>query len=170
MAATSVMLIKILRQLLNGLLFNSVVMMTTYFVLCDSQNINLPPPVRQKGTILCISLYRLSAQQVFSRPGLLSAAAGAPPRCSPSPVAALPAASGLTPARSHSLQGRRSRVTLGDAFLLFVAGCAGLSRLCWAGWRLVLQEPRAGFLSREPGGEVLTMPWPQGGRELNQLP
>ena len=61
-------------------------------------------------------------------------------------------------------------MTLGDVFLLFVAGCAGLSRLCWAGWHLVLQEPRAGFLSREPGGEALTVPWPQGGRELNQLP
>lgn len=85
-----VTLIKILGKLLNCLLFNYVAMITTYFVLCESQNVNLHPPVSQKIMIVCISLSRLSAERVFSRPRLLAAAAGAPPRRSPSPIAGSP--------------------------------------------------------------------------------
>lgn len=159
MAATSVTLIKILGKLLNCLLFNYVAMITTYFVLCESQNVNLHPPVSQKIMIVCISLSRLSAERVFSRPRLLAAAAGAPPRRSPSPTAGSP---GFNP-HALPLVAGTDPAWLGRRLLPLVAGGA-LPRLRRAsGAACRLPEQRA-------WGEVLTVPWPQGGRELNQLP
>lgn len=158
MAATSVTLIKILGKLLNCLLFNYVAMITTYFVLCESQNVNLHPPVSQKIMIVCISLSRLSAERVFSRPRLLAAAAGAPPRRSPSPTAGSP---GFNPRALPLVAGTDPR-----------GSGAGFSRQCWGALpRLRCASGAACRLPEQRAwGEVLTVPWPQGGRELNQLP